>query len=57
VLLEAHVFDWQGDLYGRYLGVDFVSKLREESRFADLDALVARMHVDASEARRILGAG
>lgn len=57
VLLEAHVFDWQGDLYGRYLGVDFVSKLREESRFPDLDALVARMHVDASEARRILGAG
>lgn len=57
VLLEAHIFDWQGDLYGRYLGVDFVSKLREESRFPDLDALVARMHVDASEARRILGAG
>ena len=57
ILLEAHVFDWQGDLYGRYLGVDFVSKLREESHFPDLDALVARMHVDASEARRILGAG
>lgn len=57
ILLEAHVFDWHGDLYGRYLGVDFVSKLREELRFPDLDALVARMNVDASEARRILGAG
>ena len=55
ILLEAHVFDWQGDLYGRYLGVDFVAKLREECRFPDIDALVARMHVDASEARRILG--
>ena len=55
ILLEAHVFDWHGDLYGRYLGVDFVSKLREECRFPDIDALVARMHVDAGEARRILG--
>jgi riboflavin kinase/FMN adenylyltransferase len=55
ILLEAHVFDWQGDLYGRYLGVDFVTKLREESKFPDLDALVARMHVDAREARQILG--
>jgi riboflavin kinase/FMN adenylyltransferase len=57
ILLEAHIFDWQGDLYGRYLGVDFVAKLREESHFPDLDALVARMHVDAREARRILGIG
>lgn len=57
MLLEAHVFDWQGDLYGRYLAVDFVAKLREESRFPDLDALVARMHLDAREARRVLGVG
>jgi riboflavin kinase/FMN adenylyltransferase len=57
VLLEAHVFDWQGDLYGRYLGVDFVAKLREESKFQDIDALVERMHVDAREARQVLAAG
>jgi riboflavin kinase/FMN adenylyltransferase len=57
VLLEAHIFDWQGDLYGRYLGVDFVAKLREEAKFPDLDALVERMHIDAREARHVLAAG
>jgi len=56
VLLEVHLFDWQGDLYGRYLGVDFVSKLREESKFENLDALVAQMHDDARAARVLLGA-
>jgi riboflavin kinase/FMN adenylyltransferase len=55
ILLEAHVFDWDGDLYGQYLGVDFVSKLREESKFPELDALVAQMHVDAGRARQLLG--
>ncbi len=57
ILLEAHVFDWQGDLYGRYLGVDFVAKLREESKFPDLNSLVERMHVDAREARQVLATG
>jgi len=56
VLLEVHLFDWQGDLYGRYLGVDFVSKLREESKFENLDALVTQMHDDARAARVLLGA-
>jgi riboflavin kinase/FMN adenylyltransferase len=57
VLLEAHVFDWQGDLYGRYLGVDFVAKLRDESKFPDIDTLVERMHVDARQARELLADG
>lgn len=57
VLLEVHLFDWQGDLYGRYLGVDFVSKLREESKFENLDALVAQMNADAGAARALLGVG
>jgi riboflavin kinase/FMN adenylyltransferase len=57
VLLEVHLFDWEGDLYGRYLGVDFVAKLREESKFENLDALVAQMHRDARAARALLGAG
>ncbi len=57
VLLEVHLFDWQGDLYGRYLGVDFVSKLREESKFENLDALVMQMHDDARAARALLGVG
>jgi len=54
MLLEAHLFDFAGDLYGREIGVEFVTKLRDEERFADLDALVEQMHRDSSEARRIL---
>ena len=34
-LLEAHVFDFQGDLYGREIEVEFVAKLRDEEHFAD----------------------
>jgi riboflavin kinase/FMN adenylyltransferase len=54
-LLEVHLFDWDGDLYGRYLDVDFVARLRDEQKFASLDALVAQMHRDAAAARAVLG--
>ena len=53
-LLEAHVFDFAGDLYGREIEVEFVAKLREEERFVNLDALTRQMHIDAAQARRIL---
>lgn len=53
-LLEAHVFDFAGDLYGREIEVEFVAKLREEERFVDLNALTRQMHIDAAQARRIL---
>jgi riboflavin kinase/FMN adenylyltransferase len=55
-LLEAHVFDFSGDLYGRELEVQFAAKLRDEERFATLDALRAQMRHDAAAARRILNA-
>jgi riboflavin kinase/FMN adenylyltransferase len=55
-LLEAHVFDFDGDLYGREIEVEFVARLRDEERFATLDALTAQMHRDAADARRILNA-
>jgi riboflavin kinase/FMN adenylyltransferase len=55
-LLEAHVFDFSGDLYGREIEVEFVAKLRDEEYFATLDALVEQMHEDAAQARRILNA-
>jgi riboflavin kinase / FMN adenylyltransferase len=55
-LLEAHVFDFGGDLYGREIEVEFVSKLREELCFANLDEMVVQMHRDAAQARTILGA-
>ena len=53
-LLEAHVFEYSGSLYGRELEVEFVAKIRDEEKFANLDDLVRKMHEDAAEARRIL---
>ncbi|MCC8539365.1 bifunctional riboflavin kinase/FAD synthetase [Xanthomonas axonopodis pv. poinsettiicola] len=53
-LLEAHLFDFQGDLYGRHLEVEFVAKLREEEKFDGLDALTVQMHRDAEQARAVL---
>lgn len=55
-LLEAHVFDFSADLYGREIEVEFAAKLRDEQRFATLEALTAQMHRDADDARRILNA-
>jgi len=54
-LLETHLFDFDGDLYGQRIEVEFVAKLRDELRFDDLDALTAQMHRDATQARAILG--
>jgi len=54
LLLEAHVFDYSGDLYRRYLHVDFIARLRDELWFPNVDALVEQMHVDAARARAIL---
>jgi riboflavin kinase/FMN adenylyltransferase len=53
-LLEAHLFDFDGDLYGRRIDVEFVAKLRDEAKFADLDAMVRQIDRDAAEARDIL---
>jgi riboflavin kinase/FMN adenylyltransferase len=53
-LLEAHLFDFDGDLYGRRIEVEFVAKLRDEEKFDDLAALVAQMQRDAAQARRML---
>ncbi len=53
-LLEAHVFDFNDDLYGREIEVEFAAKLRDEQRFATLEALTAQMQRDAADARRIL---
>jgi riboflavin kinase/FMN adenylyltransferase len=55
-LLEAHVFDYSGDLYGREIEVEFVSKLREELHFASLEELVVQMNEDAAQARALLEA-
>jgi len=55
-LLEAHLFDFQGDLYGRHIEVEFVAKLRDEEKFNGLPALTEQMQRDAEQARDILDA-
>jgi riboflavin kinase/FMN adenylyltransferase len=53
-LLEAHLFDYSGDLYGRRITVEFVARLRDERRFEDMQSLTAQLRRDAELARRLL---
>jgi riboflavin kinase/FMN adenylyltransferase len=53
-LLEVHVFDFDGDLYGRAIEVEFVAKLRDELKFDSLDSMLVQMKVDAAQARDLL---
>ncbi|MCB8820437.1 bifunctional riboflavin kinase/FAD synthetase [Microvirga rosea] len=55
-LLETHLFDFAGDLYGNVLDVEFVGWIRGEERFESVDALIAQMDRDSEEARRRLAA-
>ena len=53
-LLETHIFDFKGDIYGKRLEVQLVAYLRPEKRFDSLDLMVKQMHLDSGEARAIL---
>jgi riboflavin kinase/FMN adenylyltransferase len=53
-LLEVHLFDFDEDVYGRFIDVDFVARLRSQEKYDDIDGLVAQMHLDADNARKIL---
>lgn len=55
-LLEVHVFDFQGDIYGAHLSVQFVHKLRDEMKFSDLSALQAQIAQDVAAARAFFSA-
>jgi riboflavin kinase/FMN adenylyltransferase len=54
-LLEAHLIDFSGDLYGQAARVEFVARLRSQERFASAAALVEQMGRDVSSARSRLG--
>ena len=49
--LEVHLFDFNGDLYGEHLNVEFMTKLRDEKKFESLDALKAAIAADQQAAR------
>jgi riboflavin kinase/FMN adenylyltransferase len=53
-LLEVHLFDFRGDLYGASIDVEFVAWIRGEERFESVEALIARMDRDSEEARALL---
>jgi riboflavin kinase/FMN adenylyltransferase len=53
-LMETHLFDFDGDLYGKYLSVELIRYIRPEAKFPDLAALIAQIGADAAKAREIL---
>ncbi len=54
-LLEAHLLDFEGDLYGRSLNLEFHHRLRPEQRFPSLDALKQQIARDVAAARALSG--
>jgi len=54
VILEAHLFDFDKEIYGRYVEVHFKQKIRDEMRFQSLDELKAQIVKDVAEAKAAL---
>ena len=55
-VLEVHIFDFNEDIYGKYIHVDFVARLRSEQEFDEIRDLVEQMHCDAANAKTVLAA-
>jgi len=55
--VEAHVLDFDGDLYGHQVSVDFHDHLRGQATFPGIDELAAQMRADIDQVRRLLGPG
>lgn len=53
-ILEVHLFDFEQDIYGEYIHVDFIAWIREQRKYDIVEDLVAQMHVDADNAKSIL---
>ncbi len=54
VLLEVHVLDFDGDLYGEDVRVRFTHRLRDDRAFDGVDALAAQLQIDCDQARQVL---
>jgi riboflavin kinase / FMN adenylyltransferase len=57
LLVEAYLLDFEGDIYGQELQLDFLERLRGEKRFDNVDTLIEQMHRDVGDARRIAARG
>jgi riboflavin kinase/FMN adenylyltransferase len=53
LLVEAYLLDFEGDLYGRELRLEFLSRLRGELRFESVDELIAQMERDVEATREV----
>jgi riboflavin kinase/FMN adenylyltransferase len=54
IRVEAHLLDFDADLYGQTLALDFVARLRDEKKFEGLEALVKQISADAAHGRALL---
>jgi len=52
--IEAHLLDFDADIYERHISLEFVSRLRDEQRFSDIQSLIKQIHTDIQRAREIL---
>lgn len=52
-IVEAHILDFAGDLYGQTLGIEFLERLRPERRFESAQGLIAQMEEDVAQARHL----
>ena len=55
LVLEVHVLDFHGDLYGKRVRTAFAAHLRDEAKFDSVDALIAQIKLDVQAARQVLG--
>lgn len=55
-MLEVHILDFDADIYGRHVRVEFLHKLRDEQKFADVETLRAQIERDVQETRRFFAA-
>ena len=53
-LVEVYVMDFSADLYGKTLGVEFISKVRDQEKFDALDELVKQINIDVDNCREVL---
>ena len=56
VRVEAYLLDFEGDIYDKPMDLEFIARLRDEAKFADLPALIAQIAADVATTRRVLDA-